>query len=126
ERPGRGGGGGGSRRYPGGGGGGSGRPPGDAGGGDPAQSRPPDQVEPTNRIEIYGPEKDDAHNFVTEMAPGITVRIGQADGYLVYELKVPLAKTADTPYAIEAKQGALIGFGIETPKVEHPAGEGRG
>jgi hypothetical protein len=126
ERAGRGGGGGGYRRYPGGGGGGSGRPPGDSGGGDPAQSRPPDQVEPTNRIEIYGPEKDDAHNFVTEMAPGITVKIGQAEGYLVYELKVPLAKTADTPYAIEAKQGALIGFGIETPKVEHPAGEGRG
>jgi hypothetical protein len=127
ERPGRGGGGGGGyRRYPGGGGGDTGRPPGDSGGGDPAQSRPPDQVEPTNRIEIYGPEKDDAHNFVTEMAPGITVKIGQAEGYLVYEMKVPLAKTADTPYAIEAKPGALIGFGIETPKVEHPTGEGRG
>jgi hypothetical protein len=125
ERPGRGGGGG-YRRSPGGGGGGNGRPPGDSGGGDPTQSSPPDQVEPTNRIEIYGPAKDDAHNFVTEMAPGITVKIGQAEGYLVYEMKVPLAKTADTPYAIEAKPGALLGFGIETPKVEHPTGEGRG
>lgn len=118
ERPNRGGGG--YRRGPGGGG----RPPVDSH--DPSSAGAPDQVEPTDRLEVYGPQKDDAHSFVTEMAPGITVKTGQADGYLVYELKVPLSKTADSPYAIEAKPGALIGFGIETPKMEHPAGEGRG
>jgi len=118
-----GGGGGGYRRGPGGGGG---HPPSDPGSRDPSGSSSPDQVEPTNRLEVYGPQKDDAHSFVTEMAPGITVKTGQADGYLVYELKVPLAKTADSPYAIETKPGAQIGFGIETPKVEHPSGEGRG
>ena len=100
-----------------------GRPPGDPGSGDPAQ---PDQLEPTNRLEVYGPQKDDAHSFVTDMAPGIAVKIGQVEGYLVYELKVPLARTADTPYAIEAKPGTLIGFGLETPKMERPAREGRG
>jgi len=113
-------GGGGYRRGPGGGG----RPPSDSGSHDPSSSGSPDQVEPTNRLEVYGPQKDDAHSFVTEMAPGITVKTGQAEGYLVYELKVPLAKTADLPYAIETKPGAQIGFGIETPKMEHPAGEG--
>jgi hypothetical protein len=125
ERPSRGGGG--YRRGPGGGGGG-GRPAGDPGSGSSDPSRPtsPDQVEPTNRLEVYGPEKDDAHSFVTEMAPGITVKTGQAEGYLVYELKVPLAKTTDSPYAIETKPGALIGFGIETPKMERPSGEGQG
>jgi hypothetical protein len=123
ERPSRGGGGGGYRRGPGGGGGHS---AGDPGSSDPSHPPSPDQAEPTNRLEVYGPQKDDAHSFVTDMAPGITVKTGQAEGYLVYELKVPLAKTTDAPYAIETKPGALIGFGIETPKMEHPAGEGRG
>lgn len=125
ERPSRGGGGGGGyRRGPGGGGGG--HSAGDPGSSDPSHPTSPDQAEPTNRLEVYGPQKDDAHSFVTEMAPGITVKTGQADGYLVYELKVPLARTSDAPYAIETKPGALIGFGIETPKMEHPSGEGRG
>ena len=106
---------GGFRRGPGGG-----RPPDEPGAGDRPQS---DQPEPTNRLEIYGPQKDDAHSFVSDMAPGISVKIGQVEGYLVYELKVPLARTGDTPYAIEAKPGALIGFGIETPKIERPSRE---
>lgn len=110
--------------------GGGGRSPGGSGSGDPSagdggQSRPQDP-EPVDRLEIYGPQKDDAHSFVTESAPGIAVKIGSVEGYLVYELKVPLTKTADAPYAIEAKPGASIGFGIETPKLEQPAGEGRG
>jgi hypothetical protein len=111
----------GGRRAPGGG-----RPSGDPGSGDPAQPDQPAQLEPTNRLEVYGPEKDDAHSFVTDMAPGIAVKVGQVQGYLVYELKVPLARTADWPYAIEAKPGAVIGFGLETPKIERPSGEGRG
>jgi hypothetical protein len=122
ERPSRGGGG--YRRGPGGGDGG--RPPGDSSSGDPSRPTSPDQVEPTNRVEVYGPQKDDAHSFVTEMVPGITVKAGSVEGYLVYELKVPLAKTTEFPYAIETKPGASIGLGIETPKMERPAGEGRG
>ncbi len=86
----------------------------------------PVDPEPTDRLEVYGPQKDDAHSFVTTMAPGIAVKTGNVEGYAVYELKVPLAKTADAPYAIEAKPGALIGFGVETPKVEQPSHEGRG
>jgi hypothetical protein len=114
----------------GGGSGGMGRSPGGSNSGDPSagnggQSRS-QEPEPVDRLEIYGPQKDDAHSFVTESAPGIAVKIGAVEGYLVYELKVPLTKTADTPYAIEAKPGASIGFGIETPKLEQPAGERRG
>jgi hypothetical protein len=99
------------------------RPPSDSGSGDTA---PADQTEPTNRLEVYGPQKDDVHSFVTDMAPGIAVKVGQVEGYLVYELKVPLARNAETPYAIETKPGALIGFGLETPKIERPPSEGRG
>ena len=60
------------------------------------------------------------------MAPGIAVKVGEVRGYFVYELKVPLARTAEWPYAIEAKSGALIGFGLETPKMERPSREGGG
>jgi hypothetical protein len=104
---------------------GGGRAPSDSGSGDPAHSTSSDP-DPIDRLEVYGPEKDDAHSFVTTMAPGIAVKTGNVEGYAVYELKVPLGKSADAPYAIEAKPGAVIGFGLETPKVEQPSHEGRG
>jgi hypothetical protein len=96
-----------------------------SGSGDSRQ-RSPSDPEPIDRLEVYGPQKDDAHSFVTTMAPGIAVKTGNAEGYAIYELKVPLEKRADAPYAIEAKPGALIGFGLETPKLEQPSHEGRG
>ena len=102
---------------------GGGRPPSDPGGSSQSTVSEP---EPIDRLEVYGPQKDDAHNFVTTMAPGIAVKTGNVEGYAVYELKVPVAKSAETPYAIEAKPGALIGFGLETPKMEQPSHEGRG
>jgi len=103
--------------------GGFGRPrggdndPGSSSGSNPDQ---PDQMEPPNRLEVYGPEKGDAHNFVLEAAPGMAVKVGQVEGYLVYELKVPLARTSETPYAIEAKPGSIIGVGLETPRFDRP------
>ncbi len=84
----------------------------------------PDQIEPPNRLEVYGPAKGDAHSFVVEAAPGIAVKVGHIENYLVYELKVPLAASAATPYAIETKPASLIGVGLETPKSERPRGPG--
>jgi hypothetical protein len=83
-----------------------------------------DRPEPANRLEVLGPGKGDAHSFVTDMVPGIAVKVGEVQGALVYELKVPVGKSADFPYAIEAKPGALIGFGLDTPKMERPQSEG--
>jgi hypothetical protein len=80
----------------------------------------PDQAEPSTRLEVYGPAKDDAHNFTADAAPGIAVKVGQVEGYVVYELKVPLARTSETPYAIEANPGSAIGLGLETQKFERP------
>jgi hypothetical protein len=100
------------------------RPTSDSGSGDSTHPTSGDP-EPIDRLEVYGPQKDDAHSYVTTMAPGIAVKTGNVEGYAVYELKVPLEKTADAPYAIEAKPGAVIGFGLETPKAEQPTHEGR-
>ncbi len=92
---------------------------------DPAQ-RDPAPYEPPNRLEVLGPEGDDARSLLPEYATGISVKVGQADGSLFYELKVPLAKSAELPYAIGTKPGALIGIGLETPKIERPSEEGGG
>lgn len=98
--------------------------------GSSAQGDPSDRavaLEPPNRLEVMGPEKDDARSFVADKAPGLAVRVGQVEGALVYELRVPLARAAAYPYAIGAKNGALIGIGFETPKRERPPQrEGRG
>jgi hypothetical protein len=91
---------------------------------DPAQGVAP--PEPPNRLEVFGPEKDDARSLVADKAPGLSVKVGQVEGALVYELKVPLARTDASPYAIRSKSGALIGFGLETLKKERPKREGGG
>ena len=84
----------------------------------PDQLDEPNRIDPPNRLEVYGPAKDDVHSLVPEAAPGIAVKVGEVAGYLVYELKVPLASTPQTPYAIGGKPGSVIGLGLETPKSE--------
>ena len=93
---------------------------------DHPQTPPETQSEPANRLEIYGPGKDDARSFSADKAPGIEVKVGQAEGLLTYELKVPLAANDAHPYAINAKLGAAVGVGLEMPKMEMPEGRGRG
>ena len=81
--------------------------------GEPESSPEPS---PGDRIDVLGPEKDDARMLTRDHAPGIDVAIRNEQGTLQYELKVPLAKTADHPYAIEAVAGKPVGFGLETGK----------
>ncbi len=101
----------------------AGEPPRDPSSSDPSRHDQPAFVEPPNRLEVYGPQKDDAHSFVVDKAPGIAVKVGQVEEYFVYELRVPLARGAEEPYAIETKPGALVGLGLQTPKMERPEGQ---
>lgn len=96
------------------------------GGDDPDSGGQRDRLEPPNRLEVLGASKDDMRSYTADMAPGIAVKAGETEGSFVYELKVPLARTADIPYAIDAKAGATIGIGLEMPKMEMPSREGRG
>ena len=82
-------------------------------------------LEPPNRLEVLGASKDDARSFTADQAPGIAVKVGQAEGLLTYELKVPLVSNDAHPYAVGAPAGKLIGVGLEMPKLEMPEGEGR-
>jgi len=73
---------------------------------------------PSDRIDVLGPGKDDARMLTRDHAQGVDVAIRSEQGTLQYELKVPLVKSADHPYAIGAVAGKPIGFGLETGKPE--------
>lgn len=75
-----------------------------------------DQEQPPDRVDIVGPGKDDEVSLTREHLQGIDVAFTTVQGVLQYELKVPLARSADMPYAIGAAPGATIGIGLETPK----------
>ncbi len=58
-----------------------------------------------------------------DAATGITSGLSLEGGTMVLELKVPLAQTDATPYAVGARPGSVtgIGIGIETPEVDREA-----
>ncbi|MFA5156824.1 MAG: hypothetical protein WC532_05470 [Candidatus Omnitrophota bacterium] len=70
---------------------------------------------------ITGPGKESRVKLSLEEAAkqGIEAKTGRENGYFVYGLKVPLVKNSKYQYAIAAKEGKPIGFGIEmAPMVE--------
>ena len=89
---------------------------------------PPDEeIEPADRVDIIGPGKDDARSLTRDHLPGVGVAIRAEEGTLHYELKVPLVRTADHPYAIDTSPGQTIGVGLETGKMpQRSSGAGRG
>src|SRR5262249_56442654 len=69
--------------------------------------------------------KADARVVTRDQAKGVDVAVRSEQGTLQYELKVPIAKSADHPYAIEAVVGKPIGFGLEAGKPQqHSFGMG--
>ena len=73
-------------------------------------------------FELLGPKRDDRRRIAISADSPITVAAGSREGTLVYELRIPLARAPDRPDAIGTEPGRTIGFGLETPKVERPAG----
>jgi hypothetical protein len=108
----------------GGGGGYGGYGGGHRGGADPnggtSEGTPSAEPSPTERVDVLGPDKNDAREMTRDHLQGIDVALRTVDGVLQYELKVPLAKSTDHPNAIEAQAGKPIGFGFETPKASQP------
>ena len=73
---------------------------------------------PLNDLEILGPGKDEVKKMEIKEAKGIDVSIEFSSGLLVYELKVPLIRSMQHPYAIGAEAGSSVGIGLETSKLE--------
>ena len=79
---------------------------------------------PGDRLDVLGPGKDDARMLTRDHAQGVDVAIRSEQGTLQYEMKVPLVKTAEHPYAIDAVAGKPIGVGLETGKPQHSFSRG--
>ena len=91
------------------------------------------------QLEIRGPGEGERHRLSERDVPGIEVHLGYADGTLTYELKVPLQKSKEHPYAVQADMTKPLSVCFETgdlaeamkgqPAVSNPsrnAGGGRG
>lgn len=74
-----------------------------------------------DRLIILGPDKNERHDLSFDEAPGIQAKIGQSEGVLVYEMRVPLARNSGQPYAIGARPNAIVGVGLETPEISQSA-----
>jgi hypothetical protein len=76
-------------------------------------------TEPLKKKEKHkkGFPEDKPNEFSLEEATklGIEAKLGHENDYFVYELKVPLRKSSDHTYAVEALVGQLIDIGLEIP-----------
>lgn len=80
-------------------------------------------METQTDMEILGPGKKDLLRMPVKGAQGVEVKMGLADGRLVYELKVPLVRKEGFPYAVGIGAEKTVSVGFETP--ESGAGMGR-
>jgi hypothetical protein len=97
-------------------------------GGDPGAAAGPgdDSYEPPDRIDVLSSNKDDERSLTLDHAAGLQAAARMDQGTLRYELRVPLARSDDHPYAIGTAPGKTIGIGIETPRMERPPSDERG
>ena len=66
------------------------------------------------QFEVVGPGQGERHRMADKQDRGIDVHLGYADGALTYELKVPLQKSSDHPYAVGADPLKPMTIGLET------------
>ena len=66
------------------------------------------------QLVLLGPGESDRQRMPLSEAKGIEAHLAFNDGTLTYELKVPLRKTAQQPYAVSADPGKHVAIGLET------------
>lgn len=76
--------------------------------------------------ELLGPGKDDVKSLALDLSQPIRMKLGHAEGMLVYELAIPLAKTTDSPDGLGVGPGAVVGIGLETPERKTSTGSAPG
>ena len=73
-----------------------------------------DIMQSLSELEILGPGESDVSRFGVDELSGLEVEVGNKTGVFVYELKVPLVKDEEYPFAIGLKGESSIGIGFET------------
>jgi hypothetical protein len=87
-------------------------------GGTPTTTREaiPDRVLNTlDAFDLLGPARLQRRLIDDPASLGFVVASGVENDTVVYEMKVPLAKTATAPHAVDAQPGAVVSLGMETP-----------
>jgi hypothetical protein len=64
--------------------------------------------------EIVGPGQGEHHRLTDPGPQGIALEVVQAEGRLVYELKIPLARDEVHPYGLGVRPGQQFSIGFET------------
>jgi hypothetical protein len=85
---------------------------------DAGASRPFDRNLALNRLDrfdLLGPAKLQRRLIDNPADVGVALAVGVEDGTIVYELRIPLAKTDGTPHAVDGKPGGMIMLGLESP-----------
>jgi hypothetical protein len=82
--------------------------------------------ESIKEVEILGPGKDDRERILVDQLKGIKIGMRNIENTLVYELAVPLKKSKDNPYAVEADAINPIGIGIKSGKFNQERMRGSG
>ena len=78
-------------------------------------------------IEILGRGEAEAGRMTVAQARPVAAALSENDGVFVVELKVPLAFSIDTPFAVQANPGQTIALGVEGAKPAAPRPDkGRG
>ena len=87
---------------------------------DPKTKRDLESVVAGADIEILGSTEADLGFLRVAEANPIEAALGEPDGALVIELKIPLIFSVETPHAVDTKPGKVISLGIDTapPKVK--------
>ncbi len=71
-------------------------------------------------VGILGPGKNDAKLVPVNEAGGIEASVGVHDDLAVYEIKIPLTRSADHPYAPNLQPGQTVRLEIETAPMRGP------
>jgi len=74
--------------------------------------------ETMTELEVLGSDEEVLGRMDIEDAQGIEVKLRNAGGTLVYELKVPLASSEEYPFALGVEPGDFIGVGFLSPKLQ--------
>ena len=69
-------------------------------------------------MEILGPGKDRKHRIALAQSQDVRLKMGYANGRLVYEMSMPLA--SETGHAVGAAPGQMIGMGFEIWQLDLP------
>lgn len=74
--------------------------------------------ETMTELEVLGPDERVLAKMDIEDAQGIEVKVRNAVGTLVYELKIPLLSSEELPFAVGVEPGEVIGIGFLSPKMQ--------